>query len=318
MNAKSALTALLAFAMFATHDVVIKYLGATFSPMQIVFFASLFSFPMFSVMLVRDGSHSNLRPVHPWWVALRSALMVVGPTMAFFAFTMLPLAQVYPILFASPLLITLFAIPILGEKVGLPRLLAVLLGLIGVLVVIRPGADALNLGHAAALLAAIAGALQSVIVRKIGREERSVVLMLYPLLISFVVMGAAMTATYQPMSLTDLAGTAFVALFGFIAALLLVYAYTHGEAAVVAPMQYSQILWALFFGSVLFGETPDTTTLLGSAIIVASGLFIILREAIGGTSEQTPVLRTRSRGFSPGSFRVSSALRRNKQENKPE
>ncbi|MBO9473782.1 DMT family transporter [Shimia sp. R10_1] len=310
MNFKATLLALLAFALFSTHDVVAKLLGATYSPFQIVFFASLFSFPLVTIMLVRDPTQGNLRPVHPWWVALRSLCVVVAPVAGFYAFTRLPLAQVYAILFSSPLLITLISIPILKEKVGLWRMLAVVLGLGGVLIVVRPGATELNLGHAAAIITALSTAFQSVIVRKIGREERRVVLMLYPLLGSVALMSVALTFVYQPMQLIDLGGMAFVSLFGFCATLLLVYAYTIGEAALVAPMQYSQIIWAVIFGMLFFGESPDLPTMLGAAIIVASGLFIIAREAVGGTSEQTPVLRTRSRGISPSSMRVSLALKR--------
>lgn len=310
MNLKATLLALLAFAIYSTHDVVVKHLGATFSPFQIVFFSALFSFPLITLMLVRDPTHGNLRPVHPWWVALRSLCVVVAPTAAFYAFTTLPLAQVYALLFSSPLLVTLLAIPILGEKVGVLRLLAVVVGLAGVLVVVRPGATALSAGHLAALVASGTAALQSVIVRKIGREERRVVLMLYPLLISVAVMSVALVFVYEPVTLPDLAGFAIVAVFGFVATLLMVMAYTYGEAALVAPMQYSQIIWAVMFGMLLFDEVPDMQTLMGAGIIVASGLFIIAREAMGGTSEQTPVLRTRSRGLAPGSFRVSQGLRR--------
>ncbi|CUH51343.1 DMT family transporter [Shimia marina] len=310
MNFKATLLALLAFAIYSTHDMVVKHLGASFSPFQIVFFSSLFSFPLITLMLVRDPTHGNLRPVHPWWVALRSLCIVIAPTAAFYAFSTLPLAQVYALLFSAPLLITVLSIPILGEKVGVFRLVAVLVGLCGVLVVVRPGATSLNGGHLAAMLAASAVALQSVIVRKIGREERRVVLMLYPLLISVAVMSVAMSFAYEPVGLSDLAGFAIVAVFGFVATLLMVVAYTWGEAALVAPMQYSQIIWAVIFGMLFFGETPDVPTLLGAGIIVASGLFIIAREATGGTSEQTPVLRTRSRGISPGSLRVSQAMRR--------
>lgn len=310
MNLKATLLALLAFAIFSTHDVVVKHLGATFSPFQIVFFSSLFGFPLITLMLVRDPTYGNLRPIHPWWVALRSLCVVVSPTAAFYAFSVLPLAQVYALLFSTPLLVTVLAVPVLGEKVGIWRILAVLVGLLGVMIVVRPGATELNLGHLAALMAAGTAALQSVIVRKIGQEERRVVLMLYPMLISVAVMSVAMAFVYEPVAAPDLAGFAIVAVFGFVATLLMVSAYTLGEAALVAPMQYSQIIWAVFFGVVLFDEFPDAPTLIGAAVIVASGLFIIAREAIGGTSEQTPVLRTRSRGLSPGSFRVSQVLRR--------
>ncbi len=314
MNLKAISMALLAYALFSTHDVVIKYLGTQYSPFQIVFFSSLFSFPLVTMMLVRDATPGNLRPVHPWWVALRSICVVVSPTAAFFAFANLPLAQVYALLFSAPLLITILSIPILKEKVGLLRILAVIVGLGGVLIVVRPGATELGLGHFAALLAACAAALQSVIVRKIGREERRVVLMLYPLLVSVLVMSVAMSFVYVPIQIVDLGGMAFVALFSFFATLLLVFAYTSGEAALVAPMQYSQIVWALIFGALLFDEFPDKVTLLGAGIVVLSGLFIIAREAVGGNSEQTPVLRTRSRGLSSGSFRVSHVLRRPEQK----
>lgn len=310
MNLKAILMALLAYALFSTHDVVIKYLGALYSPFQIVFFSSLFSFPLVTMMLVRDATPGNLRPVHPWWVALRSVCVVVSPTAAFFAFANLPLAQVYALLFSAPLMITLLSIPILKEKVGLLRMLAVIVGLGGVIIVVRPGATSLEFGHFAALLAACTAALQSVIVRKIGREERRVVLMLYPLLVSVVTMSVAMSFVYVPVQIVDLGGMAFVALFSFCATLLLVFAYTTGEAALVAPMQYSQIVWALIFGALLFDEFPDNMTLIGAAVVVLSGLFIIAREAVGGNSEQTPVLRTRSRGLSPGSLRVSQAMRR--------
>src|SRR6056297_1436415 len=120
-NAKGALLALLAFGVFSTHDVFVKILGGIYSPFQIVFFSVLLSFPLATVMLMRDAKPGTLVPVHPWWMALRTGAAVVTGVTAFYAFSVLPLAQVYAILFASPLLITLLAIPILGERVGIRR-----------------------------------------------------------------------------------------------------------------------------------------------------------------------------------------------------
>ena len=309
-NVKGALMALLAFAIFSGHDVIVRLLGGDYSPVQILFFTSLMSFPLITLMLVRDPTQGNLRPVHPWWIAARSVSMALVGLCAFYAFTVLPLAQVYAILFASPLLITMLAIPLLGEKVGLHRTLAVLVGMAGVIVVLRPGSTELGLGHAAAFLAAMFNAVQSIIARRIGSKERSVVMLLFPLATTFLMMGGALALTYEPMPLIDLGSMAVIALLGFIASFFLVAAYTHAEAAIVAPMQYSQIIWAAFYGYVLFDELVDTTTILGTSIIVASGLYIVVREAAGGTSVETPVLRTRTRGFTPGAFRISVALRR--------
>ncbi len=179
-NAKGALLALLAFGIFATHDVFVKTLGAIYSPIQIVFFSVLFSFPLATVMLMRDAKPSTLLPRHPWWMALRTIASVAIAVSAFYAFTVLPLAQTYAILFASPLLITILAIPVLGETVRLRRWLAVIVGLTGVMVVLQPGAAELTLGHAAALTAAVGGSIASIIVRRIGADERPVVMLLYP------------------------------------------------------------------------------------------------------------------------------------------
>ncbi len=295
-NAKGALFALLAFGIFATHDVFVKTLGAQYSPIQIVFFSVLFSFPLATVMLMRDAKPGTLLPRHPWWMALRTLAAVSTGVTAFYAFTVLPLAQTYAILFAAPLLITILAIPILGERVHLRRWLAVLVGLGGVIIVLRPGGTDLGLGHAAALTAAVGGSLASIIVRRIGKDERPVVMMLYPMVANFVLMGAALAFVYKPMPIEHLGLLALVSLFAWTAGRFVIAAYQAGEAAIIAPMQYSQIIWAAVYGYFFFDETIDQPTLIGASVIIASGLYIVLRESRTDTSSNTtPVLRTRSR-----------------------
>ncbi|MGR3492681.1 MAG: DMT family transporter, partial [Shimia sp.] len=301
--------ALLAFSLFSSHDVIVKILGGSYAPFQVVFFSVLFGFPLATVMLLRDETVGTLIPRHPYWTLLRTAAAVITGVSAFYAFSVLPLAQTYAIIFASPLLITLLSIPILGEKVGWRRAVAVVVGLIGVLVVLQPGATDLTLGHAAALSCAVFGALASVIVRKIGREERSIVLILYPMVANFVLMAALMPLVYEPMPLGDLGLLFLVALLALAASHCLIAAYKSGEAAIVAPMQYSQILWAALFGALFFGEMPDGATALGAAIIIGSGLYIVLRESRKEGS-QTPVLRSRSRFGTPSSLRVGPMLER--------
>ncbi|MFW2588427.1 DMT family transporter [Sagittula sp. SSi028] len=307
-NAKGALFALTAFGIFATHDVVIKYLGATYSPFQVIFFSTLMSFPLVSFMMMRDPLPGTLRPVHPWWTAIRTTAAMLNGMCAFYAFTVLPLAQTYAILFASPLLITLISIPLLGEQVGWRRGAAVMVGLVGVLVVLRPGSHPLSMGHLAAMGSAVFGALSAIIVRKVGNDERSVVLLLYPMVANFIVVGVLMTFVYRPMPLLDLGAGATISLLGFFAGLCLIMAYKTGQAAIVAPMQYSQIIWATAYGYLLFDETIDTFTVIGAGIIIASGVYIVARESSNDDS-QTPVLRTRSRGYG-ASFRIAPFLNR--------
>ena len=294
-NARGALIALLAFAVYATHDVVVKLMGASYSPVQTIFFSVLFSFPLAMITIMRDPNPGTLRPANPGWVATRTVAALATGISAFYAFSVLPLAQVYTIIFAAPLLITILAIPILGEKVRIRRWIAVIVGLAGVLVVLRPGTTELTLGHLAALMAAVASSLASVIVRKIGPDERPVVLMLFPMLGNFVLMGALLPLVYQPMPLSHLAAIAGMSVLGYLGGLAIIQAYKLGEAVVVAPMQYSQIIWAAIFGALLFDETLDLNTMIGAGIIIASGIYIVFREAGLKTGSQRPVLRSKQR-----------------------
>lgn len=203
-NLRGALFALLAFGIYSTHDVVVKFLGGTYSAVQIVFFANVFGFPIVMLMLMRDPVDGNLKPRHPWWTLIRTTSAVLSTVSAFYAFSVLPMAQTYALIFAAPLLITILAIPILGETVGWRRSLAVIFGLIGVMVVLRPGATSLAAGHLAAIAAAVFSAIGAVVVRKIGHEERSAVLLVYPMAANFLVMGCLLPFAYKPMPVLHL------------------------------------------------------------------------------------------------------------------
>ncbi|MRH22371.1 EamA family transporter [Rhodovulum strictum] len=291
-NIRGAGLALAGFAVFSLHDAVVKALGVHYHAIQIVFFSVLIGFPLVLLLLIRqrDGS---LRPRRPFWTALRTVAVMATMLGAFYAFSTIPFAQAYAIIFATPLIVTALSVPILGERVGPRRWAAVVLGLIGVLIVLRPGADAgLGPGHLAALVA--------VIMRKIGNEERSAVLLLYPMLANAAVMGCLLPFVYQPMPIAHLGGMGLVALGALGGMLLMISAYRAGEAGAVAPMQYSQMLWALGLGMLLFDETPDAATMLGSAVIVASGLFVFLREGRGRVSTLRPALHSADRpGLAP-------------------
>ena len=237
-NTQGALLSLLAFGIYATHDVVVKILGEDLSPFQLIFFSTLFSFPLAMGMMMRDPRPGTLRPVHPWWIALRSGSTVLTALSAFYAFSVLPLAQVYAIAFAQPLLITLLAIPVLGERVRLRRGLAVIVGLLGVIVVLRPGTTALTLGHLAALSAAVFGATSSIIVRKVGQDERPVVHLLYPMFANLAVAALALPSVYRPLDIESLGLLAVMSLLGWTGGVVIIAAYKVAVAVVVSPMQY--------------------------------------------------------------------------------
>ena len=310
-NLSGALLSLAAFAIYAFNDVIVKFLGsnAAYHPFQTIFFSGLMAFPLMTIVMMSDKSDGNLRPKMPGWTVTRSVLTVLNGLTGFYAFSVLPLSEAYPIFFAMPMLVTLLAIPMLGEKVGLHRGLAVVVGLIGVVIVVRPGSANFGLGHIAALTAAAIGAMNSVLVRKTGKAERSAVIMLYPMIANFIVAGIALPFVYKPMPIEHLGLVAAMAVLGITASLLAIMAYRRAAAVIVAPMQYSQIIWATIFGTLFFNETHDLVTALGTGIIILSGIYIVLREDKPRVSKNRPVLETRSRfdiGLSP---RLSTWLR---------
>ncbi len=308
-NLKGVLFALAGFAVFSTHDAVIKHLGGFYAPFQILFFSVLLTFPFATLMLIQDRQAGTLRPANPGWVALRTGAGVLTGGSAFYAFSVLPLAQVYAFIFAAPLLITVLSIPVLGEKVGVHRWAAVVLGLIGVIIVLRPGAEPLTLGHIAGLTAATGSAVVSVVTRKIGAEERAAVLMIYPMMANVILMGAILPFVYQPMPVAHLGLLSIVAAMGFTGGLCIIAAYRNGDAAIIAPMQYSQIIWGALFGFLLFSETPDRYTAIGAGVIILAGLYVVVRESLGGRSTNTPVLRTRTRPGAATSPNIGAMLR---------
>ena len=139
-------------------------------------------------------------------------------------------------------------------------------------------------------------------------------MMMFPLFANIAVMGALLPFVYRPMPGLDLAAQALMAGLAFVSSLLIILAYRSAEAVVVAPMQYSQIVWASIYGALLFDESFDLGTALGAAVIIGSGLYILLREGRGTSSAHRPVLQTRSR-HETGTFpRIGALLRGERDE----
>jgi S-adenosylmethionine uptake transporter len=134
--------------------------------------------------------------------------------------------------------------------------------------------------------------------------------MLYPMMTNLILMGAMLPFVYKPMPIDDLGLQMIVALGGFGGGLIIIRAYRAGDAAIVAPMQYSQIIWGTLAGMFFFSETPDRYTAIGAAIVISAGLYVVVRESISGKSVNTPVLRTRTRSGAASSMNVGAALRR--------
>lgn len=289
--ARSTLIALLGFATFSVHDALIKTLS-DYSLFQIGFFAVLFSFVPFTLFMAIGSKEILLRPKLTGLVAIRCCSIFGSMVFAFYAFRTLPLSEVYALIFAAPIIITVLAIPVLGESVKLYRWLAVILGFCGVIVVLGPHQQHITLGHVAGLLAACCTSVTAVVTRLIGNRESSLTLIVYPLLANLTLCGIAMIWVYQPMPGIVLLTMGGIGLLAVIGQALLIYAYRNAPAQFIAPFQYSQMVWAVVIGNLFFSETPGRNVLLGTLVIVLSGILIVWRELT--VSSNKPILSTRN------------------------
>jgi S-adenosylmethionine uptake transporter len=274
--------ALVSFAIFSCADAAVKWLSARHSIFQIIFVSTLIALVAVAALLRREGGLAALRPRHPWLVTLRALLLAADVVFAFFAFARLPLADAYAMLFTAPILVTILSVPLLGERVGWRRWTAVAVGFGGVLVALRPGFAELDLGHVAALVSSLFFALSLIVARRIGNSESGSLLLLSMMIALLAVSAPALPAVYVASAPADLAVLAGIGLLMGLAHLGLIQALRFAPSGVVAPFHYSQIVWGVVFGLLLFGDRPDLWVVVGSMVIVGSGLYILWRETVRG------------------------------------
>ena len=213
------------------------------------------------------------------WI-VRAVAALTGSVFSVIAFTRLTMPEAFALIFLLPGFVTLLSVLFLGERVGWRRWSAVALGFVGVLIVLRPGFRALGLGHIAAILSGLSGAITVVLLRALGRTENRISLygagLLGPAIGGFVLM---LPAFRWPGS-RDWPLVLSFGLLGAAGNLLLMLASGRAPASLVAPPQYSQMLWAIGLGALLFHEVPGRLTLLGAGVIIVAGLFTFAREQV--------------------------------------
>ena len=283
--------ALVGFLAFSIHDSLVKILPE-YSVFQILFFAMLFGYVPFTIVRLLDKKPGPIKAVNPKLVIFRSLLLMGSVSSAFLAFSMLPLIEVYVLIFLSPIIISILSIYFLGEKVYLFRWFAIIVGLIGVLIVLRPSIESLSLGHLFGFLAALCSSTAAIISRKIAATESAATLMLFPLLTTILITGCILPFVYKPMPLADLGVMFLIGGLGLTGQLFNLFAYKNAPAAFIAPMQYSQIIWAVVFGTLFFDEIADKWEMIGSVVTVLSGVMIIWREVVA--SKVRPTLNSRN------------------------
>ncbi|HWV19944.1 MAG TPA: DMT family transporter [Devosia sp.] len=266
-------------AVFGVQDAVAKLLVQAHSPFQITMMR-YWGFAVFALVIVmrqgplRQALHSKM----PKRQILRGVLLMADIWCFAIALQTVALGELQAIVIVYPLLVTVFAIPILGEKVGIFRFAAVGAGLLGALIILRPGGVPLEWGAAFALASAAFYALYIVLTRQVSASDSAATSLAYGALVGLVMSSGVGIFFWQPMPWTDFALVAVTMLTTCAGHGLMVYALTMAPASVLQPFNYFSLPWAIVLSIVVFGQWIDPISLIGAAVIVAAGLVVMARE----------------------------------------
>lgn len=270
----------LATLLFGIMDSLIKHVGRDYGTWQIMFFRAVFSLLPIGILIARTGGLISLRTKSVTSHAARSLMGVAAAYGFFYAFSVMPLADVYAIGFAAPLFMTALSVPVLKEKVGWRRWLAVLVGFGGVMVMLRPGQGMFSLIALIPLGAAFFYALSMLFVRALSRTETNGAITFYFVTTMGLVSGVCMIQGWRTPDATGLMLLALIGIIGGVAQIVFTQAFRLAAPSLLAPFEYIAMIWAAGFGYFFFGEVPDAAIWTGCAIVAASGLYIIHRETI--------------------------------------
>jgi len=270
---------LLSILLFSLMDANVKWLGATYPTSQIMFFRCALALVPVLVIITMRGGMVILRTRQKKLHLLRSLMGVSAMGLAFYAFSLMPLAEAVSLLHTAPLFMTALSVLLLREKVGLRRWSAVLLGFAGMLLVIRPGAGMLESGSLYMLAAAFLIGGTTIVIRILGRLDDPVCITFYFTATGVVVslFGLLLQGWIAPDG-SDLLLLILVGLLGGMAQYLMTLSYQNLAVAIVAPLKYLTIVSGGLIAYLVWGEVPDLQSVCGITVIVASGLYTLHRE----------------------------------------
>jgi S-adenosylmethionine uptake transporter len=269
----------MAFAAYALSDAFVKLLRGSLPSYEAVFFGATLGLSAIPFIRSRDdGWRDVLRAQRRGLWLVRAIASAVGSIAAVMAFTALPMAEAFALIFLLPIFVTILSVLVLKEHVGWRRWSAVVAGFVGVLVVLRPGFRVLGVGHLAAIVCGLAGAISMIALRLAGPHEKRITLYGAGMIGSMLLTGVLMLADFRWPTLAQIGLLLGYGLLAALASVLLMLATQTAPANHVAPTQYSQMLWAVLLGYVLFGDRLDWPMAIGIAIILGAGLFTFVRE----------------------------------------
>ncbi|MGA7072453.1 DMT family transporter [Bradyrhizobium sp.] len=275
------ITLLLVSSIFlGTSDATSKYLSTTLPSIEIAWIRFLVFAAIMVPAMVPGSPLFALRTQRPRLQVTRGMALLGSSLLFISGLRFLPIAEASATSFVSPLFVTALSIFFLGEKVGLRRWFATAVGLLGVLIVLRPGTSAFHPAAFFPVVSAFAWACTLILTRKMSGQERTVVTMTYSSIVGFAVLCALVPLVWVTPSWHDILLGLIIGVASTAGQWIVVLAFRYADASVLAPFSYVQLLWVTFLGFVIFGEVPDVWTVVGAAFIVASGLYTAHRERV--------------------------------------
>jgi drug/metabolite transporter (DMT)-like permease len=268
-----------AVASFACLDSTAKYLTAQMDTVQIVWARYTSAFLLAFIFINPFSRPGLMRTTRPGLQLGRSLLLLLSTIFNFIAVRYLQLDQTTSIMFMTPFLVALLAGPMLGEWVGARRWAAILVGFTGVLVVTRPGFGGIHPAALFCVAGSICYAIYSITTRMLARTDSSETTLFYSNLVGFVAMSVVLPPFWStPSDLLTILLMIAIGAFGSFGHFLLILAHRLAPAAILAPFVYTQLVWMIALGYIVFADVPSYWTLSGAAIVIASGLYLLYRE----------------------------------------
>ncbi|WP_269768440.1 DMT family transporter [Bordetella genomosp. 8] len=261
-------------------DAIAKWLGGMYSPPQILFLRAAIALPFVAAVVLALGGRQALRTRHPGIHLLRGGINVVSACAFYGSLRYLPFAEATAISYAAPLCVTVLSVIVLKERVDAMRWGVIVLGFAGVLLIVRPGASSFQAAALLPLVTAVLYAAMMITARAIGPDESFLTMAFYIVVAQLVCSAAVLPWFWRTPGPTHWPFFVGVALFSTAGLSLITQAFRIAPASVVAPFDYTGLIWATLLGWIFWGETPDLMTSVGAVIIVAAGLGIILRESM--------------------------------------
>ncbi len=263
-----------------TSDVTAKYLSATLPSIEITWIRFLTFALIMSPAMLPGSPLFAMQTRRPGLQLLRGAALLGSSLFFISGLRFLPIAEASATGFVSPLFVTALSIVFLGEKVGLRRWIATAVGLVGVIIILRPGSGAFHPAAFFPIVSALAWACTLIMTRMMSGSERAVTIMSYSSIAGVCILTALVPFVWVAPTWHDILFGIFIGIASTVGQWIVVLAFRYGDASVLAPFSYTQLLWVSGLGFLIFGELPDVWTVTGAAFIVASGLYTAHRERV--------------------------------------